>query len=514
MATATIVSGTQPTTIDEGNAITNWGGDTFALNTSAGINGTCVECIQTTNGNNDVYVTGSWDFSGTGIGDQHLRLWFNLTYFENLSSTNPIQVFLYDGTNTAYYYWTPGTSYQGGWSQAIIYTGATPDSGTVNKANITRIGMRMVTSSKPRNAPFNALYDAWRYGDGYSITGGTNGDEIDWSHIATIDAASAYGIVTEENGIYTLRGDIQIGDGVSTTYFKPEGQLVVFQEEQVLSTLYKLSFFDDASNLTNIDYVGGAISSGSIATGGTLRFDLDANLTDFNAFSMDGVQISGADASTFPNSSSFNVTGCVFDDCNQIDPQLCVFTGHTIKNSTDSGGACLYPSNDANFSNILFQNCNNCIEYDATSDNTFPSFDDIVFDDVSGKYDVNNTSGSSVSISNTGTSNGNSYNTSGSVVTFVNSVTVTVTVVNENNVAIEGAVVYLKTVGGTVVLNGVTNSSGVITGTYGGTTPASIDATVSGVKYGSSSTPYEYYTLVGSIATGTGYSQTAQLSID
>ena len=42
----------------------------------------------------------------------------------------------------------------------------------------------------------------------------------------------------------------------------------------------------------------------------------------------------------------------------------------------------------------------------------------MVFDDVSGNFDVNNTSGGAVTISNSGTSNANSYNTGGSAVTF------------------------------------------------------------------------------------------------
>lgn len=93
------------------------------------------------------------------------------------------------------------------------------------------------------------------------------------------------------------------------------------------------------------------------------------------------------------------------------------------------------------------------------------------------------------------------------------SVTVSVTA-TFGGIPVEGAAVYLKTSGGVVVLNGLTNASGVLSGSYAGTTPAAIDSTVSGVKASSDATPYEYFTLGGSIESGTGYAATALLVED
>lgn len=118
---------------------------------------------------------------------------------------------------------------------------------------------------------------------------------------------------------------------------------------------------------------------------------------------------------------------------------------------------------------------------------------------------INVTGGTTPTIHNASAGNG--------AVDVSASVSVTVTATTSDGTPVEGASVYLKTSGGTVVLDGVTNSSGVLTGSYGGATPAAIDTDVSGVKSSSSATPYEYFTLGGQIESG-GYNTTALLSED
>ena len=308
MATATLSN--TPTVIDNAESTSNWGGDTFSLEPDIKIQGSnSVSCAQTTNGNNDVYVSGSWDFST----DVTLRLWFNITYIGYLASSNKIQIFLYDGSNTAYYYITTLDNYSGGWAQAVVYTGRTPDSGTVNKSSITRIGMRFVTSSKPRNLT-NAYFDAWTYGDGYTVTGGTSGDEISWKEIADADKNNAYGIVEEINGVYFLAGDIKIGNGSTTTYFK-SGDIIVFKDLLISSSLYKITFQGSGCN---VDINGGAWSAA-----GTQRYDVDASTSAPGSFSLQGVQISRSSGLSF--ASGQTIKNCVFDDCYQTDPSTSTF---------------------------------------------------------------------------------------------------------------------------------------------------------------------------------------------
>jgi hypothetical protein len=406
MATAVLTN--VPTTISLAESTTGWTGDTFSLEPDIKVQGSnSVACAMTATGSNEIYYTG---FTAADLSAVHLRLWFNITFIGNLASSNQIQVLISDGTNTAY--WTiqnPG-DYAGGWSQAVIYTGNTPTSGTKPTGNSTRVGMRFTTATKPRNVPANAWFDAWYYGDGYTVTGGTSGDEIDWAHIAALDKTQAYGVTSLIDGVYFLAGEITIGAGATTTYFKEEAQICVFKDLPVLSTLYQLIYEGSGCN---VDLSGGVIT----VAGTTFKFTLDASEANLNAFTITGKQISKAFNITFQSGQTVN--NSVFDGLTgQIDTGGATFENNTISNGTSSVGTLLFPADSGDVSGLSFINCDNGVEYGSTSDSTSPVFDDLTFDDVSGNYDVNNTSGASVTISLNNGSNANSYNPAGDTVTF------------------------------------------------------------------------------------------------
>jgi hypothetical protein len=117
----------------------------------------------------------------------------------------------------------------------------------------------------------------------------------------------------------------------------------------------------------------------------------------------------------------------------------------------------LFPSNDATIKDLTFLICDNGVEYDASSDSTSPTFDNFVFDDEAGNYDVNNTSGSTVDINlvNNATGYANSYNTSGSTVTFTQAPVTTLIEVKDVNTqsVLQDARVFLKASDGTGDLN-------------------------------------------------------------
>lgn len=380
-----------PTAIDLAQATTNWGGDTFSVDNEIFIQGgASVSCAQTNNGNNDAYVTGTWDFSGTGLGDQHLRLPFNCTYVTNWATTNAVQVFLFDGTNTAYYAWDGAADYSGGWARIHLWTGLTPTSGTVNKANITRIGIRVVTATKPRNQPANMWFDAWYYGDGYTITGGTNGDEIFWDDIAAADAVQGYGICTYDavQQVPFLAGDIKVGNGATTTFFKDTGQTPKFIDVQVDTSLYGITF--QGSGLT------ADLSSGSYSAAGLQRYFFDCSDT---APTLDivGKQFSRTGLVSFAAGQS--ITGCTFDDCLQIDPSTATFQTNTISNYQGAeGGAVLYPNTDTNFSNNTFNSAGTGYALELSENGTATrTFDTLFFNG----YGANNTTNAVVNYTGT-----------------------------------------------------------------------------------------------------------------
>lgn len=336
MGTAALTN--TPTVLDLAEATTNWNGDTFATQSDLFLQGsTGVECALTTNGNNDIYVDG---FTAADLSSVHLRLWFNITFIGNLSSTNPIQVFISDGVNTAY--WDVGFTYNGGWANAVVDTSQPPLSGTKPIANSSRVGMRFVTSTKPRNVPANAYFDAWYYGDGYTVTGGTSGDEIDWEAIYQADLANAYGVVKKIDDIYFLSGDVAVGSGATTTWFS-SGEKVQFQDLPVNSTLYGVTF--SGSGLT-VD-----ISGGTYGAAASQNYDFDASDTAMD-FTMTGVQFEKAGATSF--GAGGDITNCVFSNCGQIDPSTAVFNNITVSGYTGAeGGAILYPNTDTNIDTII-----------------------------------------------------------------------------------------------------------------------------------------------------------------
>jgi hypothetical protein len=406
MATPTLVN--PPTIIDSAESTANWGGDSFSLEPDIKVAGSnSVACVQTNSGANDVYVSGSWDFSA----DETLRLWFNISYVGNLAASNKVQVFLHDGTNTAYWTVPKGETYAGGWLQAVIFTGNTPTSGTVNKSNITQIGMRFNTASKPRNVPANAWFDQWAYGDGYAVTGGSAVDPITPEDIAAVDKVSAYGIVSEVDGAIFLAGELLIGNGSTTTYYEDIGGVLVFKDLPVDTILYRIVGQGSGCNIN--------IEGGVLTAAGNQDFDFDMDDGDLASFSMIGKQISKANACYFKSGQS--IQNNVFDGCGRVTPGLSTFKFNTLTNYDGTGGAILFPSDDSNISDLSFINNSFGVEYGSTSDASSPSFDAFTFDDVSGKYDVNNTSGSSVTIAAVNGSNPNSYNPAGDTVTFQNS---------------------------------------------------------------------------------------------
>lgn len=412
MATAVLTNA--PTTISLAESTTGWNGDTFSLEPDIKVQGSnSIACTISTNGTgDDIYYDG---FTAADLSAEHLRMWFNISFVGNLAASDSIQVFISDGTNTAYWTIQDADLYAGGWKQAVIYTGNTPTSGTKPTGNSTRVGMRFNTASKPRNVPANTWLDAWYYGDGYTITGGTSGDEIDWSHIAALDLIEAYGIVSNIDGVYFIAGAITIGSAV-TTYWKDEGQICVFKDLPVLSTLYDITFTGSGTS-AYIESYGGVIT----VAGTTLGFSMLVT-SGVSSFDMSGKQISKYNGIVFgdPSNSIVTITNCVFDaGTGIIEIILSTFSSNTISNNQSSIAALMFPSNDSYVSSLSFINNNFGVEYESGSDSTSPTFDDFTFDDVSGQYDVNNTSGATVSISLNNGSNANSYNPAGDTVTFL-----------------------------------------------------------------------------------------------
>ena len=376
------------------------------------------------------------NISGT---DNHLYWWAQnavASFMENkttgTTTASGYTIRLADSVGNDREYHVAGKDTWGGeWKCFVIdlnYTTGTEiyaSSGTLDLTDIDVITWYVdISNSGNIRIIDNQWNDVVRFGTGVTATG----TDFDLNDIWAEDylLANKYGILERVGNTLFAKGKIIIGNGVTTTTFNSVDEKLEFIQREgageglVGSTLYE---FKAQGSGCVVDAAGLIISGGSINAAGRFLFDISDVTSDVT---LDGCIVTYA---ALVNSVSVNdLQNNIFNNCLQIDPSTGIFKYNTVKNYVGTeGGAILWPSDDTNITDLTLSNNNDAIEYTATSDST-PTFRNMVFDDVTAKYDVNNTSGSAVTIPLTGTSNANSYNPGGSTVTFDASVTITYTV--------------------------------------------------------------------------------------
>ena len=280
-----------------------WTGDTFSTNPDIKTQGSnSVECAQTTNGTNEIYNAGSWNLSGT-----HLRLSINFSFIGNMATSNPVYVFVEDGTNRDdITYFTSSSDYSGGWVDMVLDTALFT---TVTLSSATRVGFGVTTSSKPRNVPANTWVDNWRFSNGYSITSSTT-ETVSFEQVATEDASNVYGVLVNTDGVLFASGEILLGStGSANANIVSSNEQIVFADRQVDSALYKLKSQEGTGN-TDIDISGLVCKT---VGGSGAELDFSSNL---NSFSLTGSTFIDMGSMTFTptvTSPTFNTTG--FTNC-------------------------------------------------------------------------------------------------------------------------------------------------------------------------------------------------------
>lgn len=408
MAVPTLISNL--TTINSCDDSVGLAGDTFVAEPDDKKQGTNSQTwAATNNGRNTIDIS----VASVALGTEHIRLWFKSVITGFYVPTTGLQLEAVHGGGTAIWNIDPNNEYKGGWLNIVIYGGSTPDSGVAIGGNlVTSLTVVQNTSSKPRNT-INSWIDYVRYGDGFIATGGTSGDEITLSGIATQDALNGYGIVENINSVKFIYGSVQIGNGATTTWFNDSGDIAVYADANVSTSLYKFLYSGTGCTVN--------IAGGVYSAAGTQNFNMDATGTGILSFNMSGKQLVRANNSTFL--SGQDISNNVFDKCGQIVPSASIFTKNTISNSVHPTGALLFPD-AGNTTDCTFINNDNAIEVPQSTDQTFNA---LIFDDVAGKYDVYVSGGSAINIAKVGGSNPNSYNPLGSVPTFTASFVLTLT---------------------------------------------------------------------------------------
>ena len=294
------------------------------------------------------------DGTARSTSGEHLRLWINTvnTPYMQPESSNGYQVYVSDGTNTDYFVVFGSDTYPGGWFNAVIDCSLFT---TVTPANVNEWGLYANHASNAKNA-VNTWIDYIRYMDGYYITGGTSGDKVTLSDVATADKGTTtlygYGIIEETEGVYFASGELQLGNGATTTYFEMDGDVLVYTDKPVADGLYQLNGNGSGADIL---IVNSTIKASG--TGDSNRPDVDMSTDSPGTVSItDTVWIRGG---TFLLGSGQTWTGNTFNDCQQITANGADLTDGVVQGyeGTAGTGAILYNVSgdpDGELDNISF----------------------------------------------------------------------------------------------------------------------------------------------------------------
>jgi hypothetical protein len=460
VATPTLTPGF--TVLSNCDAATGWSAGTVDTEVVKQGTASLSGILRTTGLNTRTYTSTAFDSTG-----QHLRLWLNYASIGFLETkvNGGIRLFAQDvAGNIGYWYLAGRDTYDGGWILLQVDMDAAFDAtgGTApTRTNINRTGFTLNLTGAPRNAT-NTWFDYLVRGNGLTITGGTSGDPITWDGIATVDAANGYGAVRKVNGVFFVNTNLTFG-GATSTVLDDTNQIVVFEDQPVDPDLYKIEPLGTAD--TQFKLTNSVIKSASTNT----RFDLLLNNAQLNTLSFTGNTVVNADATRFKSGQT--VTGSVFQGCNQIQTGGASFTDNIVRNSLDANGALLWPDGTST-QNCTFTDNNRAIQINTTGTKDFVG---IVFD--GNTFDINNTSGSAVTVNVSGGGTASGVTSTGSAVTVQSAATLTLTGV------VDGSEVRIYAHNTTTELYGLESKAAGVDPAYSYTSAQAVDIVVHNVDY-------------------------------
>ena len=343
------------------------------------------------------------------------------------------------GTNNYRTFYIGGSDVtKAGWQSYIIdptLPGSVADTGTFDPTSVISIGVVLQLAATVGGTSDNILMDIIRYSTGPYITGGTSGDRLFWSDIASTDSQNAYGIIQQRSGVYFVGGQLALGAPSATSgdcYLDDVGEILVWEPREYyngtnfassLSPGFNGFIIQEGTGTTDIEdgnLVGtgdarsgtagslfqkaaGGISGSDTVNSDTLKLSIAGAITavDFHGTSFkrfdDTVTLS-SDATDGPNHV---YAGVVFDDCAQVDAGLTlirnvVFSAHS---QSITEGALLW-NNSIDIKNVSF--LANAVAVEHEQAGTF-TYDNLTFSDNT--YDILNTSNGAVTASATNGSN-------------------------------------------------------------------------------------------------------------
>jgi len=396
-----------------------------------------------------------------------------------------------------------------GWTCYVIdpQSDGSYTSGAYSAASVRYFGGTMTTTTTAKGQNFGI--DAIRFGRGELYVSGTVATAgAGFKEIAAVDfgiATNRWGIITEKQGIYYVRGKVILGHATLATTFSSQDEIVVWETPSYKQVTNVVQSIPDASvgGTTGADglttYNGLAIRGGSGATtigmgvivgsdngrsGATLNVVSNPGLTvpkrtltalavsdSAISLSLYGTTFKGFEANIDlygTNLSGDDCFGCTFNGCGRIRSNMEVRNIQVLNSIAGvTDGALLWEST-TDVAKGLFVNNSRAIVFEAVTGTPF-TFTDIIFS--GNTYDVRNESLGAIAIGYSGGTEPTVENSgAGSETTVSVAVTLKMVVTNEAGGVIVGAYAYIDDNDQTpFILNTTTDVYGEVTTGYTGT---------------------------------------------
>lgn len=391
------------------------------------------QCVGTElwgSGDNDTYITGSWDLSGA----KHLRLWFMTTVLKELNTdaNGGIQIYVGDGANTGYYYVSGSTTYPGGWYNMVLDLSRDVSSGTKpDMSAITTIGIRCNLTAGAKKTQ-SMWVDHLCLCDGLVAYGDDGGNPFNLDDVYDGDNATTLGIgvLTKVGGVFFSKGSLRFGDNSNSCKFKDEGQILVFEDSPVSGELYRIEVIEGSAQSTEFQLGNKSGTQGiqgcTIIAAGDQDWNLYCSGETVDKFNLYGSTFGRAKWVELAHSGEKEVLSCGFQDAGsgEVAPNGINFTYSNIINPTDVGIA-ITDYGQQMPSDCNFIACKYAIKFNVSGEFTLTN--DTFTNNT---YDIWNNSEGSLTIN---CSNSNAQTYSGENVTITNTKYHRVTNVVENS---------------------------------------------------------------------------------
>ena len=450
-------------------------------------------------------LTFQWDINGQGRADRGILLlidedgdWMSWTLYKQGVSPNDI--------GPTDFQVEPGASAV----QAVRYQqGGTFDA---SRVRFFVLSVRGRNTSVSRFSNANSAPGAVNYGGSLTVI---NGEEATWEQVIQLAQLYTDGITQPSDLQFTSTVSINLGNGTDPISFSDSEKSVAFPPlaDGVNTFENYLSGLGIGVNVP----AGGLVRIVNTQIGASVPFNLDVQSDPAGSVILDG------NAYVFPNAvldADVPINRNVFVGGGGVTDN-----GAQIRNSTfiinDQVGAdngVIIWSGASDIQTTTFEAASDLTNGHAiiiTTPGTY-TFNDLTFTgfgvDESNTAAVYNNSGGAVTINIAGGTSPTVRNGAGASTTVVASVPVDVTVIRQDTGAVvENARVRItENPGGAVVLEGLTNASGQLSGSFSGSTPQAITGRV---RKASSSPFFKTGDIIGTI-TSAGFSVTVALILD